>query len=469
MTSPIHAPAQAAGPTLVAITLFGLVLASPSLINGYPIVFPDSGTYLAQAIELAARSDRPPYYSLFLFPIHAKLSLWPIPIAQGLFVSTVIYLAIRVCALDRPLAAYAACGAVLAIGTGLPWMTSQIMPDAFTGAAILLAFVVLSGWQHLAPSLRALAWLMLLGTAAFHLTHVPLIAGLLCLHVARQWRAQSLRGALSAPQVSAVAFAILAASFAFLLYGFVLTGRATVSPDGPKVLLARSIYDGPAAAHLDDVCSLRPAPYRFCAYLDRLPPDQDGFLWGAASPWPDYEKALGFNASRDEARRIVADTLVSRPMEQALASARNFLRQLATFQSLDTLCPCRGEIQRVVAEHFANEIDAYSSSAQFRDSLPLREIRGVHTVVIVGSLFCLLYLVGFRGNLGRYFSARPGQAGALFQLVLVGVLMNAALTGVLSGVFDRYQARVVWLLPFLCIVLWFDFRPPRAVLEDGMR
>jgi len=36
-------------------------------------------------------------------------------------------------------------------------------------------------------------------------------------------------------------------------------------------------------------------------------------------------------------------------------------------------------------------------------------------------------------------------------LVLVMVIVNAVLCGVISGPYARYQARVVWLIPFLAL------------------
>jgi len=37
-------------------------------------------------------------------------------------------------------------------------------------------------------------------------------------------------------------------------------------------------------------------------------------------------------------------------------------------------------------------------------------------------------------------------------LVLFGVVLNAAVCGMLSGAQDRYQARVVWLVPLLALI-----------------
>jgi hypothetical protein len=43
---------------------------------------------------------------------------------------------------------------------------------------------------------------------------------------------------------------------------------------------------------------------------------------------------------------------------------------------------------------------------------------------------------------------RHDPAGALLACVALGLLANAAATGALSAPFERYQARIIWLLPF---------------------
>ena len=42
-----------------------------------------------------------------------------------------------------------------------------------------------------------------------------------------------------------------------------------------------------------------------------------------------------------------------------------------------------------------------------------------------------------------------GRLCLALVLVVAGLLINAAVCGALSGVFPRYQARVIWLAPFM--------------------
>ncbi len=60
----------------------------------------------------------------------------------------------------------------------------------------------------------------------------------------------------------------------------------------------------------------------------------------------------------------------------------------------------------------------------------------------------------------------PRVIGLTAVIVFV-VVANAAVTGVLSNVEDRYQARVIWLVPLLAgvfVLTWLDSPTPHASL-----
>jgi hypothetical protein len=58
---------------------------------------------------------------------------------------------------------------------------------------------------------------------------------------------------------------------------------------------------------------------------------------------------------------------------------------------------------------------------------------------------------------------RPARILGLGMVIISAVIMNALVTGVISGVETRYQSRVIWLLPLLACVLLLDWREHRAV------
>ncbi len=81
---------------LLAVPAAAALLLWPALWNGYPIVFADTGTYLSQAINHYAGWDRPVFYSLFMLPLHATVTLWPVVVVQALLTAWVLWLVCRV-------------------------------------------------------------------------------------------------------------------------------------------------------------------------------------------------------------------------------------------------------------------------------------------------------------------------------------------------------------------------------------
>ena len=97
---------------------FALLLAAPPLLwpavwNGYPLVFADTGTYLTQAIHHYAGWDRPIFYSLFMFPLHATVTVWPVVIVQALITAYVLHLVCRILLPTLPAGVFVAGVAVL--------------------------------------------------------------------------------------------------------------------------------------------------------------------------------------------------------------------------------------------------------------------------------------------------------------------------------------------------------------------
>jgi hypothetical protein len=130
----------------------------PAVWNGYPIVFADTGTYLAQAIHRFAGWDRPVFYSVFILPLHATVTLWPVIILQATLAAWILWLVCRALLPRIATAAFVGGTAVLAVVTWLPWMVSELMPDVFTPLLVLV--VCLLAWTPECLSRRERVGLM---------------------------------------------------------------------------------------------------------------------------------------------------------------------------------------------------------------------------------------------------------------------------------------------------------------------
>jgi hypothetical protein len=425
-----------------AVLLGAVLLAWPGFLNGYPLVFIDTVSYLRHTTAPELPWDKTQAYGPFLHLFHWQVSLWPALSAQVLIASHLIWLAQRMArGTPTPLAHLLVCAALAAL-TAAPWFLSTLMPDAFTALAPLC--LLLLGLARL--SRGEAAWVSLVGAFAIavHLSHLPTALALILLValIARRV-APALRAAL--PLGLAIAF-LLAAN----LHGF---GRAALSPHGAVFLLARLQADGPAAEVIRARCPA--AGWHLCAFADRLPVDSDLFLWDPTSPLnreaDGAPRAMGGVAGAAEARAIVAATLREKPAAVARAMLRNALAQMLLLRVGDTLSDEHLALsaRRPIAEAFPpRELAAFDSGLQMRGALPARAAPFLvpHLPVLAASLVAALAL------LWRAWAARDAGRGALLAGALLALAANAAATGALSKPHHRYEARIVWLLP-LAVVL----------------
>ncbi|BDG74232.1 hypothetical protein [Roseomonas fluvialis] len=434
----------------LAVVAGALLLAWPALLNGYPLVFSDTGGFLHQTLGPLMLWDKPWVYGPLLHAFHWRATLW-LPLAgQALLVSAMLWLVQRVLRGAPGHAGAATPGAHLAVCvvaatlTTAPFTVALLMPDVLT-APMVLALGLL-GFARERLSGREAAWLVLVATLgiAAHLSHVPIGLALALLPLL----ALRVRGALLAGLPLVLGVALVVGTNA------VGHGRAALSPHGATFLLARLQADGPAARVIQARCP--DAGWYLCAFADRLPMDANDFLWEADSPVnraPDgTPRFLGGAMLSPEAGVIVGETLRAEPIAVARAVLHNTVMQLLTAGIGDTLGPenLAAALHPRIAEGFpARETAAFEASLQMRGELraAVAPLALLHALVLLATLPVLL-AAGWR-------TWRAGDAVrvGLLAAVLVGVVGNAAATGGLSGVFPRYQARIAWLLPVVALLL----------------
>ncbi|HEV7266104.1 MAG TPA: hypothetical protein VGN83_14460 [Falsiroseomonas sp.] len=422
---------------IAALIAGAALLAWPALLNGYPLVFIDTVSYLNHTTRPEVPWDKTLAYGPFLHLFHWQVSLWPAVAAQALIASHLVWLAQRMVRLEATAAAHLLVCAALAALTSAPWFLATLMPDALTALAplclLLLAFGALSRGEAV--------WVALVGAlaVAVHLSHLPTALAMLGLVALLARRAGPvLRAALPV----ALALGVLLGSNA---YAF---GRVTLSPHGAVFLLARLQADGPAVSVMRDRCP--GSGWHLCAFLDRMPIDSDEFLWRGSSPLNSHpdgsHRPMGGVIGAPEAREIVAATLRERPFEVAAAMLRNTLAQLLMPHVGDTLVDTYLSVsaRRPIEAAFpTRELAAFDAGAQMRGVLPARAAPFLlpHIPIL------LLAALAAPPLLWRAVRRRDLPRGALLAGALLALLANAAATGGLSKPHQRYEARIVWLLP----------------------
>ncbi|MGB8259959.1 MAG: hypothetical protein WCE75_06400, partial [Terracidiphilus sp.] len=172
-----------------AVLLGAAMLFWPAVYNGYPLLYPDSMSYLGQgpavarALFLRQFSEyygvRSFHYSLGILPFHWNRSAWPVAALQCQLVAWVVWLVVRVFAPRRPVVAFLAVLALLSVLTSASWYACFVMPDVLGPLVYLAFFLLVFARSTLSRRERwALGAVACWGITA-HATHLLVAAGLL--------------------------------------------------------------------------------------------------------------------------------------------------------------------------------------------------------------------------------------------------------------------------------------------------
>jgi hypothetical protein len=433
-----------------------LSLLWPAVWNGYPIVFADTGTYLSQAMHRYLGWDRPIFYSLFIYPLHLGLTTWPVILMQSIIAVFVLNMTRHAFGIAEwwllPLTIF------LSVATWLPWMVSEVMPDLFTPLLVLLLSLLLFSAARFRAWSRAVLTLM----AAFMITtqqsSVPLALALVVVFVPLYWVARRSRGSpvgMFAPPL-AVGLAI-AAMMTVNAAGF---GKLSLSPYGNVFLLARMIYDGPGMAVLRRDCPER--GWRLCPFLDRFPAAENDFLWKPASP---IMLAGGHKAVSADADAIILATVASEPGGVLAAAWHNTIEQLTRFASGDGLESWNQPVGEWIDKDFPpRERASFHAARQQMGILTVpRPLALLHRDIALAGIAAALLLLPVA------WYRRSHAVGWYLAVSLLTLPISAAITGGLSGPFDRYQSRIVWLPAAVVFLGVPALVRPRSITSETRR
>ena len=428
------------------------LLVWPAFVNGYPLIFVDTASYLLHPTPWNGPWDKAAAYGPLLQLLHWGGTLWFPLTAQALLLSALLWLTQRVATgVVTPWRHLALCLA-LSLLTTAPWFNATIMPDIFASSVVLCLFLLGFGEHRLSRTELVVVAVVGAVAVAVHLSHLPTACAIAALVVL-------LRGRLM-PALRAAA--PIAAAMLFLVGANLVTfGRATPSPHGAIFVLARMQEDGPAMATLRAHCPR--SGWTLCDAVGTLPMTSNDFVWLPGSPL-----RIGLDgqmrhpmAMAPEAQSIVLATIREQPFAVARDMMENTLVQLVTTQLGDTLDQTQlPETARLaITDRFpAAELARFDAGMQARGTLEsfgahFASVQGATAVLALGLIPILLWRVVRRGDRSRT---------AILLCVLVGILANAFVTGALSGPFDRYAARIVWLLPLACLLTLIPIRENRA-------
>lgn len=418
--------------------------------NRFPLLYPDSSTYLFFAKFFKSAGERPVLYGLWLAFGHALIgTYWFGVIAQCLVTALLIrwvMIAHRVRRLDLH---YLAVCLGLAAVTGICWQAGQLMADAFTAPLVLSFYLIVFQREKIGEARAGTAELILLFALFVHLSHLYILV----LALVTLWGGYRLRGQrlFASPPIL-----MLAAIFAVLPITAGINSALGLgfgySKNSYAFLVSRLVEDGSVNRFLDNNCDKN--IYVLCNERPNLiGKNAADFLWGERGP---------FRVASDETqayRKLVWGIFWSEPFRQLAQGGAVFGKQLFRFGSGEAISPWNENAWELksLAQSSPKELPRFLKSRQQSEDLTGLFFKLNIIYYSFFALAALIALVSLSGYAGAWPEEKP-----LVLTIGAFLLANAFVCGVFSGAYHRYQSRLAWLPVFAAILILIRWRERRG-------
>lgn len=431
----------------------------PALINGYPLVYSDTGTYLRSAFDCYVPNDRPFWYGPFVRISSLNgTSLWGVAVAQAMLCAiyvlrTVVELTDRAGLARR----YLVVCVVLVATTGVGWYAGRLIPDIFTGLGILAVYHMLRGGTGRLWS----CWDMLVMIAAcwFHSSNLIILplAGVVLVVLHHGDGPKRAHQAWRLLLVSTIAWGGLP------LANLYMDGEAYITRNSHVFMMGRMVDTGMLAPLLEEYCERK--ALGICQYRGDLPDRSADFLWKEDSP---LARQGGWDATREEYGELVRASF-STPrflFWHVRGSIASTMEQLAAWRICDLL---RSEWYRQptsapyisLALFVPHELSCFLGSLQNggRGELNMEWPDRLYRSGLAASLVLGLWSIVARRK------CELDEAHRFAVFACLAIVIGAWVCASLSVVDTRYLSRDSWMLPLAAMMLPYPWK--RCVKKEA--
>jgi hypothetical protein len=448
---PVHAP--------LAIFLGALFMAWPAFLNGFPIMYPDTLDYL-QAGRLVARALflhrmssfyglHSLIYALGILPLHWDITVWPVMALQCLLTSYVLWLVVRSIVPTQTASRFLILMLFLCLLSSLSWYGSFVMPDILGPDLYLCIYLLVFARASISRMERYSLYLICWWAIASHFTHLVVVIGLcFLLALLAIFHSKPLRKNLI--PAAELASLILLATCAQIALDTYLDSQSTNRMIPLPFLIPHLIGNGPGKQYLQTHCG--EANWEICKYTNHLAGNGKDFLWKSSGAW--------MSATEDSKKLILSQDLPlalaivrAYPMEELEQSALNSWIQLKSFEL--QVAERHIVVERQIAQAWPSEQSKFFASRQPRGQLPRRLFTSIEYCVVIVSL------LGLAALLPWLWRRRPARLLGMGLVILSTIILNAIVIGTLAMVENRFQARVIWMVPLLAALCALDRQASR--------
>lgn len=445
--------------TIYSVIIGAFILMLEAFRNGFPLVYPDTGTYIRSGFTLELPIDRPIYYGLFIKLTSLNVSLWLVIFAQALIVSWIIHKFIEL--FNVPSQNIQVCTliviGILSITTGISFNSSMLTPDFFTPIMILAGIIILN--TQISRRTSVITGVLFIFSILVHNSHIFIFTFGLVLAVLLNWVFRKFLGQLSFGETKELFKLVKLFGFSIVLslsLNYIIGGKVSISEGGHVFLINKLHEDDLLVPFLNESCDSK--HWYLCNGKDSLPWDM---IWDSKSP---VTRNGDWNQHKTENISIILGLLTT-PKYFFLFSYKcivHGLKQLFKFNtgdapsSHDMLQPPTIEIKN----HFEYEFKEFLSSNQCLAKQDYSFLNLIQLLcVIFSSMGLIVWLI-------RHDQSIQGKQLKQFMLLIFPLIVaNAFVCANLSIVLDRYSSRVIWLIP----LMWLTVVIPKALDKIQMK
>ncbi|MCC5991354.1 MAG: acyltransferase [Rhodobacteraceae bacterium] len=340
--------------------------------------------------------------------------------------------------------------AALGLLTPLGLSISVAMPDILVGVLALVIAALMAGWSALSWAERTALFMIAVFAMVSHASHLLLGLALPLVLLA-----------LPLPKAALLRSAALIWLAAFAAVGLESAQKTLQQRSGDVVLLTRPhltahmVDHGPGVDYLRAACP--EAGFEMCNHLDHLPVEWREFLFGGRTPETrflvDAPLAAQIAISKEQFA-LTAAIIAHDPVAVMDFAARAALRQLLRFDPAGVQIP---------SDDLPDWLEAHPGwmTAQV-EAAPLRSTGSLLGALHASTAALALLGLAALGWAWRCPKALRGQETLLVAVtaLLLAVLINAAICGILASPYDRFQARIIWLIPLAALAVLATRRWP---------
>jgi hypothetical protein len=403
------------------------------------------------------------YWGLLLYIGCITGGFWLTIVFQSAGVLVALYLTLRTLGYPVwPTLVFVSVG--LAFVSDIAFFACLLLPDLFVGFALLASAILFAVRRQMGRKEIAAWYLFLSGALLCHDTCILTVAPLLGVAVfsnlcRRSW--SNWRG------ISIILLALVTAYAGQSLVTFGIRRSTHQAPLRFPLLEARLIADGPGTSYLRATCPQ--SHFALCEYVKDFPMTSNDFLFGTDPGKSVYELA-SYERRRDlsaEQLRFFLAVLRYDPAGVLRTGLLNTWAQFLDFSlsNFNYRSAFKDEMERTFPETAMVQIRA---SLAYHQTFPAITFTALVYLFVICSLTYLL-LVQLKMLPGRVMNSLMKR---VFVWAFAGLVLNAAISGGISFAQQRYQARVVWIIPLVALLVesqrWVHRWREGSVLRDAI-